>query len=141
MVVPNPATRMADRASRTQAQNAWDDAARTAVKAFPGHALYLTTDELFAPGGSFYTWFRTPDGNWLRARKLDNGHFCPYGAAEFGALVDRDLSPVLHLPTMQPGWETGPWVKDPRYNDPPGACPNDQPPPHYDGVKVPATAA
>jgi peptidoglycan/LPS O-acetylase OafA/YrhL len=122
---------------QTRMQDAWDDAARRAAAAFPGHALYLTTSQLFAPDGRFYTWFRTPSGSWIRARKLDNTHFCPYGAAEFGAFITKDLSAQLHLASLSPGWELGRWVHDPRYNDPPGACPNDQPPDGYQGVPVP----
>ncbi len=121
----------------TEAIDAWDDAARVAVAAFPGRAVYLTTDQLFAPHGMFLTWMQTAQGTWVRARKLDNTHMCPYGAAEFGALVTQELTPILHLAPPQPGWEFGPWTTDPRYNDPPGACPDDQPPPGYRGVAVP----
>ena len=37
----------------------------------------------------------------------------------------------------KPGWEFGPWTQDPRYNDPPGACPDDQPPGRLPGLRVP----
>jgi peptidoglycan/LPS O-acetylase OafA/YrhL len=121
----------------TRMQDAWNDAARRVTAAFPGHALYLTTTQLFAPDGRFYTWFRTPSGSWIRARKLDNTHFCPYGAAEFGAFITKDLSAQLHLAGLSPGWELGRWVGDRRYNDPPGACPADQPPAGYRGDPVP----
>jgi hypothetical protein len=80
---------------------------------------------------------RTPAGPWVRARKLDNTHMCPYGAAQFGALVASELTPLLGLGSLQPGWEFGPWTRDPRYDDPPGACPDDQPPPGYRGLPVP----
>jgi peptidoglycan/LPS O-acetylase OafA/YrhL len=121
----------------TRMQDAWNDAARRVTAAFPGHALYLSTSQLFAPDGRFYTWFRTPSGSWIRARKLDNTHFCPYGAAEFGAFITKDLSAQLRLANLNPGWELGPWVHDRRYNDPPGACPADQPPAGYQGIPVP----
>jgi hypothetical protein len=62
---------------------------------------------------------------------------CPYGAAQFGALVTAELTPLLGLGPLQPGWEFGAWTKDPRYDDPPGACPDDQPPPGYRGLPVP----
>jgi peptidoglycan/LPS O-acetylase OafA/YrhL len=120
-----------------QSQNAWDSVASKAVGAFPGRALYLSTDQLFAPGGRFFTWMRTASGSWLRARKLDNDHFCPYGAAEFGALLVQDLTPELHLAPMKPGWEVGPWARDHRFDEPPGACPDDHPPPSYNGVPIP----
>ena len=141
---PGPSDSITDAAARlrtwrseTADTDAWNAVARQAVAAFPGRALFLTTDQLFAPGGRFLTWMRTPRGTWVRARKLDNTHLCPYGAASFGALVTHDLTPSLTLGPMRPGWESGPWTNDPRYDDPPGACPDDQPPTGYRGLTVP----
>jgi hypothetical protein len=74
----------------------------------------------------------------VRARKLDNTHFCPLGAAEFGQLITNDLEQLIGLPPPHPGWQFGSWNHDARYNDPAGACPNDHPPPHYHGTAVPA---
>jgi hypothetical protein len=133
----DPAARAHAWSAQTEVTDAWDDAAREAVAAFPGRAVYLTTSELFAPRGLFLTWMKTPDGAWVRARKLDNTHMCPYGAAQFGALLTAELSPLLHLRSPKPGWEFASWTKDARYNDPPGACPDDQPPGGYDGLRVP----
>jgi peptidoglycan/LPS O-acetylase OafA/YrhL len=135
--ISDPAAREEAWRKLTLATDAWDDAARRVVAAFPGRAIYLTTTELFAPRGRFLTWMQTPDGTWVRARKLDNTHMCPYGAAKFGALVTAELTPLLHLRALEPGWEFGPWTKDARYNDPPGACPDDQPPAGYRGQPVP----
>jgi peptidoglycan/LPS O-acetylase OafA/YrhL len=137
--ITDPAVRQQTWVKQTRAQDAWNAIARQVVTAFPGHALYLTTEQLFAPDGRFLTWMKTPQGKWVRARKLDNTHMCPYGAAQFGALITADLTPYLHLPALKPGWEYGSWTRDPRYNDPPGACPDDQPPPGYRGVEVPRT--
>ncbi len=144
---PGPDDSITDAAARLRAwktetanTDAWNVVARQAVAAFPGHALFLATDQLFAPGGRFLTWMRTPLGTWLRARKLDNTHMCPYGAASFGALVTQELTPVLNLGSLRPGWESGPWTRDARYNDPPGACPDDQPPAGYRGITVPKVA-
>jgi peptidoglycan/LPS O-acetylase OafA/YrhL len=122
---------------QTELADAWDDAARHVVATFPDRAVYLTTAQLFAPKGRFLTWMRTPDGHWVRARKLDNTHMCPYGAAKFGALVTAELTPLLHLGAPKPGWEFASWTKDARYNDPPGACPADRPPSGYRGLPVP----
>ena len=108
-----------------------------AVAMFPGQAVYLQTDQLFAPHDRFFTWTRTPTGAWIRARKLDNTHMCPYGAAELGSLIVDDLTPVLGLAAMAPGGGLGSWIHDANFNDPPGACPDDQPPPRYAGVIVP----
>jgi peptidoglycan/LPS O-acetylase OafA/YrhL len=135
----DPVARRQDWTTRTALATAWDDAARQAVAAFPGRAVYLTDQQLFAPDGWFLTWMRTPQHRWVRARKLDNTHMCPYGAAQFGALVTGELTPLLGLGPMKPGWEFGPWTQDPRYDDPPGACPDDQPPPGYRGLPVPQT--
>jgi peptidoglycan/LPS O-acetylase OafA/YrhL len=140
-VGPNPgdpaATRAAMWAAQNARQNIWNKDASEAVRFFPGHALYLQTDQLFAPHDRYYSWNRAPGGTWVRARKIDDTHICPYGAAEFGALVVNELTPVLGLAPMAPGWQDGSWVHDPLYNEPVGACPNDQPPPGYTGVKVP----
>ncbi len=138
--VSNVSTREKNFVHETLVQDDWDRAAQQATSAFPGHALYLPTSDLFAPRGRFLAWFRTPNGQWLRARKLDNVHFCPYGAAEFGALVTEGLTPQLHLPPMAPDWEFGTWIHAPRYNDPAGACPADQPPPGYHGEPVPSVS-
>jgi hypothetical protein len=127
--------------AETIAQDDWDAIAKKVVLQFPGHALYLSTSQLFAPGGRFLAWFRTAGGAWVRARKIDNAHMCPLGAAELGQLVVNDLDPTLHLGAPRPGWQFGAWTKDPRYNDPPGACPADQPPAHYRGLAVPVGQA
>jgi peptidoglycan/LPS O-acetylase OafA/YrhL len=135
--ITDPAQQEADWARGEAWQVAWNTAAREAVKAFPGHAIYLTTEQLFAPDGRFLAWMHTSQGTWVRARKVDDDHMCPYGAAAFGALLTEDFTPLLHLPAMRPGWEYGSWTSDPRYNDPPGACPGDQPPAGYRGDPVP----
>ncbi len=79
--ITDPVVRQQTWVKQTRQQDAWNAIARQVVTAFPGHALYLTTEQLFAPDGRFLTWMRTPQGKWVRARKLDNTHMCPYGAA------------------------------------------------------------
>ena len=135
--VTDPVAQLADWAVQNARQVIWNEVADEAVGFFPGHALYLQTDQLFDPGNRYFAWDRTPTGAWLRSRKIDNVHMCPYGAAEFGSLVVNDLAPVLDLPSMTPGWELGSWVHEPNYNDPAGACPDDQPPQGYSGLAVP----
>jgi hypothetical protein len=134
-------TRQSAWVQQNRDQEAWNAAARQAAAAFPGRAVYLTTSDLFAPGGRFLTWFKTPTGGWLRARKLDNAHFCPYGSAALSGLVAADLRSMLGVAAPAPGWEFGAWTRASRYNDPPGACPNDRPPPGYRGVPVPTSSA
>jgi peptidoglycan/LPS O-acetylase OafA/YrhL len=122
-------------------EHGWNDLARQATMAFPGRALYLPTSQVFAPGGRYYAWFRTPGGKWIRARKVDNTHMCPYGAAEFGALVTVELTAQLRLAPMRPGWSTRAWTTAARYDTPAGVCPNDQPPSGYQGIAVPGSGS
>jgi len=124
----------------TLSQDAWNRIAQEAVGQFPGRAAYLSTSELFAPNGRFLAWMRTASGSWVRARKVDDTHICPFGAAAFGELVVSALSTPLGLGPLAPGWQSGAWSRDPRYNDPAGSCPNDQPPSHYNGLPIPVAA-
>ncbi len=133
----DPAQQRASWVKEVAQQDDWNREARQAAASFPGRAMYLTTDSVFAPGGRYIAWQRDPSGAWVRIRKVDNAHMCPYGAAELGALITRDLTPTLRLGPPAPGWELGPWTKDPRYNDPSAACPADQPPAGYNGLLVP----
>jgi hypothetical protein len=135
--VADPRAQAAAWAAQDKGQITWNGIAQEAVQFFPGQAMYLQTDQLFAPNDRYFTWAQTPSGAWIRARKLDNTHMCPYGAAELGALVMNDLTPVLGLAPPTPNWEAGSWVQEPNFNDPPGACPADQPPPGYTGLAVP----
>ena len=48
---------------------------------------------------------------------------------------------ISNLAKPKPGWEFASWTEDPRYNDPPGACPDDQPPAGYRGLLVPGANA
>lgn len=136
---PTKAAQTAAWISTLKGEDAWDAVAQKAVAAFPGHAAYMTTASLFAPGGKFMVWMKTPSGQWLRARKVDDIHVCPYGAAELGDFIESNLAPSLGLGSMAPGWQDGAWTHDPRYNDPDGACPADQPssPAHYEGTALP----
>jgi len=139
---PLPTTAGPDKAAQVwarslEAQASWDTAAQAMSTSMPGRVVYLRDGDLFAPQATFLAWHQTLTGSWIRARKIDNAHLCPYGAAEFGALVVGDLTPALGLAAATPGWESGRWVHDHRYNDPPGACPADQPPAHYTGTPLP----
>ena len=64
----------------------------------------------------------------MRARKTDNTHLCPAGAAVLGAAVTQELAPMFHLPPPAPGWITGAWTQDQARFGPAVDCPNDQPP-------------
>jgi len=136
----DPVQRLATWFETTRSEEAWNRIAQEAVGAFPGQAAYVSTSELFAPNGRFLAWMRTATGSWVRARKLDDTHLCPFGAAAFGQLVVSVLSAPLGLGPLTPGWQSGAWTRDPRYNDPAGACPADQPPPHYTGLPIPVAS-
>jgi hypothetical protein len=137
----DPAIRAAAWQHQTLQQHLWNDLARQATAAFPGRALYVTTSQAFAPGGRFYTWLPTATGKWIRARKVDNLHMCPYGAAVFGSLVTAELIAQLRLAPMKPGWSTAAWTHSSRYDDPAGACPADGPPAGYHGIPVPPSSS
>jgi hypothetical protein len=62
--VADPSTRTLEWARQTAVQRAWDADTRRAAAAFPGRVVYLSTDELLAPGGRFYAWFPTVGGGW-----------------------------------------------------------------------------
>ena len=80
---------------------------------YPGVVDYLDiSSALTAPDG---TSPRVVDGRLLR--KPDGWHLCPDGAAAVAHAV------LAHLGIDSDGWDHGPWRRDPRYDDPPGACP------------------
>jgi hypothetical protein len=139
-VIGSPLLRQRLWATLTLEQRAWDREAEQVVSDFPGRAVYLSTDQVFAPGGSFRTWFQSPDGRYVRVRQIDNIHLCPFGAAALANALTEDLVGILGLPSPAPGWEFGSWTQLPRYQVGPlgpGACPDDQPLPGYDGIPVP----
>ena len=124
-------------AEQTREQDDWNTIARNVVGDFPGRAVYLSTGSVFAPDGRFFTWGPGAAGGWVRARRIDNTHLCPYAATEMGQLVVGDLAPALGLAAPAPGWESGAWTKDPRYDEGSDSCPADQPPNGYVGVRIP----
>ena len=139
-IVADPVLREAKWKDQLRVQAAWDRAAQAVVAMFPGHAAYVRTAPVFAPGGRYMTWMRTASGRWIRARKLDDTHMCPYGAALLGQAVLGALQHPLSLGAPRAGWDTGAWTANGRYDDPPGACPADQPPPGYSGTPLPRSA-
>lgn len=96
--------------------------------------MYLpVAGSLLLNGRTYSAWLppvgqpRAPKDAWIRVRKLDNVHLCPEGSARYAAAVLRDLSTIFRLPAAPPSWADGAWTKDPDFNDPPGACPDDHP--------------
>jgi hypothetical protein len=96
--------------------------------AYPGRITYLPIASALEVDGHYSTWLPTTNGGWVRARKIDNTHLCPAGAAVLGAKVTEELAPMFHLPPPAPEWINGSWTKDEARFGPAGDCPNDQPP-------------
>ena len=61
-------------------------------------------------------------------RKLDNVHLCPEGSARYADALLADMTAVFGLAPAAGDWSQGSWTRDPNFNDPPGACPDDHPP-------------
>jgi len=64
------------------------------------------------------------NGDGAPERKRDLVHVCPAGAAQFAAWLTAELdSRYDGLSPVDPSiWAGDPWVEDPRYDDPAGAC-------------------
>jgi hypothetical protein len=97
--------------------------------------MYLPDASSVLLRGRFSTWLppaddpSAPRAQWLRVRMVDNVHLCPAGAVRYADAVLADLSALYDLAPARPGWWDEPWTSDPRYNTPPGACPDDHPSP------------
>jgi peptidoglycan/LPS O-acetylase OafA/YrhL len=123
----DPAKRAQQMASIKAGKEAWNSLMAAQASKWPNQYMFLDVASSLEVNGQYSAWLSQPGGTWVRARKIDDAHFCPTGAAVLGqAMLDR-LTPVFHLPGPANGWWAGSWTKNPRYNDPPGACPNDQP--------------
>ena len=124
--------RVAD-VQRAAGQHAWQKIVKAMPAAFPGKVMYLPVASSDLLHGKFTTWLppatepSAPKSAWVRVRMIDNVHFCPAGVVRYADAVLADLTPLYHLPSAKPGWWDEPWTSDPRYNDPPGSCPDDHP--------------
>ncbi len=123
--------RIASAKQQEASRETWNAVENGLVPLWPGRLMFLPVAPSLEVNGHYSVWLPGSGGNWVRARKTDNTHICPLGAADYGAAVLADLTPVFRLPPPQSGWPTASWTNDPRYNDPPGSCPADQPPPGY----------
>lgn len=95
---------------------------------YPGHVTYLPVASSLDVDGHYSAFLPTVSGGWIRARKTDNTHLCPAGAAVLGAAITQQLRPMFGLAPPAPGWINSSWTSDAyRYNTPAGECPNDQP--------------
>jgi len=64
------------------------------------------------------------EGDGVPDRKPDGVHFCPQGSAKYGYWLTTVFAGRFAgvWPVEPGGWAGGEWVRDPRYNDPLGAC-------------------
>jgi peptidoglycan/LPS O-acetylase OafA/YrhL len=121
-------------AQRAAGQKAWDQIVRSMPAAFPGRVMYLPVASAVLLDGKFTPWLppstdpSAPKSGWDRIRMVDDVHLCPAGVVRYADAVLADLSALFHLPPAQAGWSDQSWVNDPRYNTPPGSCPDDHPP-------------
>ncbi len=124
----DPVQRQQAEAAAEANRRAFDRIVSKLPARYPGRITYLPIASALEVDGRYSTWLPTVGGGWVRARKTDNTHLCPAGAAVLGAAVTSELSPMFHLPPPAPGWITGSWTKVEARFGPAGDCPNDQPP-------------
>jgi len=95
---------------------------QAAVARLAPMAAFLDLDPVLTPGATFRSHLEGP-GGLERVRKLDGHHLCPAGAARIGRAAVDALAPAWSLPAPDPSWRAGDWALDPRYDEPPGSCP------------------
>ena len=124
----------ADTRYRQREQAAWDAIVRKLPAVFPGKVMYLPVAPSILLDGKFSQWLppvgrpHAPKSQWVRVRMIDRVHLCPPGVVRYSAAVLADMQSIFDLPAAKGPWYTGAWTNDPRYNDPPGTCPDDHPP-------------
>lgn len=95
------------------------ESARWLAARDPGRIALLDQTPVF---GDVYA--RDVDGDGVPERKPDGVHLCPSGAARLSAWLVAEVAVLV--PGLQPAeparWATGPWTKEDRFDEPPGAC-------------------
>jgi peptidoglycan/LPS O-acetylase OafA/YrhL len=124
----DPATRQAQTVAAETDRDAFDRIVSSLPARYPGRVTYLPVAGSLDVDGRYSAWLPTTDGGWIRARKTDNTHLCPAGAAVLGAAVTTELRPLFHLPATAAGWINAGWTTDGARFGPAGSCPDDQPP-------------
>ncbi len=129
----NPAFQAAYDKERWDGVVAWNEIADKMAVYFPGQVMYFPLAGSILLNGRYSAWL-PPEGNphaashqWIRVRKLDKVHLCPEGSARYANALLTDMTAVFGLAPAAGDWSQGPWVSDPDFNDPPGACPDDHP--------------
>ncbi|MGA7420809.1 MAG: hypothetical protein WBW80_22690, partial [Acidimicrobiales bacterium] len=125
----DPGLRQQQLESQNSGTDNWTRMVTSLAAQYPGRVTVLPAAASLKVNGQFSPWLPTTDGGWIRARKTDNTHLCPAGAAVLGSAVTEELTPMFNLAPPAPGWINSSWTSDAaRYNTPPDECPNDQPP-------------
>jgi hypothetical protein len=110
-----------------------EDARRMANQLFEGLSVrrddvtFVATGPLLGDGrGGFARFGDGIDGDRVQLRKVrgggDDGHLCPGGAALIGGAVLDVVAQRFELESPSEPWWDGGWIRDLRYDDPPGAC-------------------
>jgi peptidoglycan/LPS O-acetylase OafA/YrhL len=123
----DPAKAQQALAGLERGRTAWDSLMASLAGHWPGQYMFLPVANSLEVNGQYSTWLPGPTGVWSRARKTDNFHLCPTGAAALGQATLTQLTPVLDLPPPAASWWSGSWTKNSTYNDPSGSCPDDHP--------------
>ncbi len=127
--VIDPVARQQQLDAQNAGTRAWTALVTSVASQYPGRVTMLPAASALDVNGQYSPWLPTVNGGWIRARKTDNTHLCPAGAAVLGAAVTDDLTPMLHLAPSTPGWINSSWTSDAgRFDIPPDQCPDDQPP-------------
>jgi hypothetical protein len=126
-------TKAADK-RRAEGERAWNAMIRALPRVFPGKVMYLPLAPSVLLNGKFSSWLppglktSVPKADWVRARMVDDVHFCPAGVVRYSSALLADMTGLFHLKTASAGWENESWTTSSVYNDPPGSCPDDHPP-------------
>jgi len=132
---PTPAEQASYDRERWDGDIAWNNIAQRMTTRFPGRVMYFPIASSLTLQGKYSAWLppesdlRAPKDEWIRVRKLDDVHLCPEGSARYGDALLEDMTSVFHLAPPIGDWSQGGWVTGPDFNNPPGACPADHPPP------------
>ena len=124
----DPAVRQSERVGAETNRQAFDRIVSSLPSRYPGKVTYLPVASSLEVDGRYSAWLPTTGGGWIRARRTDNTHLCPAGAAVLGAAVTSELTPMFRLPPPAPGWINAGWTADQARFGSQGGCPNDQPP-------------
>jgi hypothetical protein len=106
-----------DRGSLLTLNDVW-----SAVPARRSGVIYVDPDPILSPHGVSEATFTTANGP-VRVRKSDGDHFCPDGSVRFGEAMLELVNRWWAVPAPTMAWQTGDWLAQPAYVDPPGACP------------------